>query len=592
LLQSENGTSVGIMRAAVPSRRKASFRRRRAVASDEAVHILERRSGMYLTRLSRSDGQTWSLERGHDGKYAILDPSYKGVRQCLEVAYGETAVGDAMPVRMWADGGGSNQRWSFVSVRPAPFRAFRIKACHSGKFLEVARGGAYEPAGHVQQGKISGVRDQQWYVVPASSQSRTKWWRLTAAVGTLVVTGPLGVLLLAFPETAARLAFPMVSTARISPVAAGVLLALAVASLGILVLDQAATVGLSMACTAGLVVLGTACLASLPQRWPLAAIFAVLAAAQILYGLRAQRNHALFLASSRPVLLWSRLTAAAAGLLMLYAVVAVWLVTWRYPTAGRIVLLAGLIMASTLFGWSAATANGEQKWPALSLVIVLAALGMTALAREESLVADLGYRRALVAGLIVTVLLCLGILIIGTAVPPDPPGLLDARIFTLVRLSLSTIALGVGIGWLLSGTSKAVPLALIALGLLILFHVSVLRFYGWWGAGGSADLPPEKQAELRVLGYRESAMLNVATPGIILGLIASLGKKHPDAALKVAAPTLAFAIILGLIVHALIATGQTTAFRSRLLVNYIQTISLYSLIFGLSCVALSLSLRR
>ena len=87
-------------------------------------------------------------------------------------------------------------------------------------------------------------------------------------------------------------------------------------------------------------------------------------------------------------------------------------------------------------------------------------------------------------------------------------------------------------------------------------------------------------------------MLNVTTPGIILGLIASLGRNNLDAALKVAAPALAFAIVLALIVHALIAFGQRDALRSRLLVTYIQTISLYSLVFGLTCVALSLSFER
>jgi hypothetical protein len=63
----------------------------------------------------------------------------------------------------------------------------------------------------------------------------------------------------------------------------------------------------------------------------------------------------------------------------------------------------------------------------------------------------------------------------------------------------------------------------------------VLRLYGWWSAEGPSELTPDKQVELRVLGYREVAMLNVATPGIILGLIASFGRSHLDAALKVAA---------------------------------------------------------
>jgi len=510
----------------------------------------------------------------------------------MEVAYGEAAVEDGVPVRMWTDGGGKNQRWRFVSIRPAPFRIFRLEACHSFKCLEtVTDPGVREQSSRVQQGNYAGRLNQHWYVVSDSLRRPTRWLKLVAAVGTLLVTAPLGVLLLAFPGTAVRAFFPIVFAARFSGVAAAALLALAAASFAMLILDEAVTIGLSIACATGLVVVAAACIASPPHRWLPALIFSVLFVAQIIHGVQVWRAHMVFLTRSR-ALLWGRLaaTAVASGLLV-FAGLITRAASSHYPAAEVLALLAGLLMTVALLGWCAIASEQELRWAALSLVIVLAVLVVAALAREENLVASPDYRRALVGGLVAVVLLCLAILVLGSAVPASPPGLLASRIFTLTRLSVGVIALGIGAAWLLSGIKAAVPVAFVVFGFLILLHVGVLRLYGWWSAEGTSEMSTDKQAELRVLGYREAAMLNVATPGIILGFIALLGQSL-DTALKVAAPALAFAIILALIVHALVAFGQRDALRSRLLVSYIQTISLYSLVFGLSCVALSLSFRR
>jgi len=103
----------------------------------------------------------------------------------MEVAYGEAAVEDGVPVRMWTDGGGKNQRWRFVSIRPAPFRIFRLEACHSFKCLEtVTDPGVREQSSRVQQGNYAGRLNQHWYVVSDSLRRPTRWLKLVAAVGT------------------------------------------------------------------------------------------------------------------------------------------------------------------------------------------------------------------------------------------------------------------------------------------------------------------------------------------------------------------------------------------------------------------------
>jgi hypothetical protein len=122
----------------------------------------------------------------------------------------------------------------------------------------------------------------------------------------------------------------------------------------------------------------------------------------------------------------------------------------------------------------------------LSFVVVLVMLGLAALAREENLVASPSYRRALVGGFVAVALLCLAILVVGSAVPASPSGLLANRIFTLARPSLGLSALGVGSGWLLSGTKAAVPVALVVFGFLILLLLACFAFTG----GGAQRAPP------------------------------------------------------------------------------------------------------
>lgn len=104
---------------------------------------------------SAQANQQWQFRPTTDGYYQVVNRNAPGL--AWDVTGGSGATGDGVPIQLWSDVGGTNQRWQPV---PLGTGLYRFVARHSGKCLDVR-----------DVSTADGARLQQWSCTGGPAQT-------------------------------------------------------------------------------------------------------------------------------------------------------------------------------------------------------------------------------------------------------------------------------------------------------------------------------------------------------------------------------------------------------------------------------------